>query len=168
MDPRWRHPHGLRPNIRHLMILVLDVALLSALARLVPGGITGMLFIILGLSPPVLALLVLVLDRPSPAKYWLAGLLASLFLPCLAVAFDGLAATFWWYVQQSRGLVFLLLVMNVVGAVALVRVLWILPRRCPECGLRAWLPLGRWTSALFGAPLAATERGPGGRLQPPE
>ena len=85
MDPNWRHPYGLRPTIRHLMILVLDVALLSALARLLGGGIHGNLFILLALSPPLLSVLILVFERPSPAKYWLAGLIISPFLAFLAV-----------------------------------------------------------------------------------
>jgi hypothetical protein len=101
------------------------------------------------MGPPLLSLLVLVFDRPSPAKYWLAGLLASLFLPSLAVSFDVLAAGSWWYVQKSQGILFLLVVMNGIGVVALIRLAWLLPRRCPECGLRAWLPLGRLTSALL-------------------
>jgi hypothetical protein len=93
--------------------------------------------------------LVLVFDRPSPAKYWLAGLLAALFLPSLAVSFDILAAAAWCYFQKSQVIVPLLFLLNVIGVVILIRVVWLLPRRCPECGLRAWLPLGRWASTLF-------------------
>jgi len=131
------------------MVLVLDVALLSALARLLGGGIHGGLFILLALSPPLLSLLILVFERPSPAKYWLAGLLISLSPPSLAVSLDVLAAAFWWDVQESRGILLFLLPMNVIGVVSLIITARRLPRRCPECGLCAWLPLGHRSAALF-------------------
>jgi hypothetical protein len=131
------------------MIVVLDVALLSALARLFGTRASGGLFILLALSPPLLSLLILVFERPSPAKYWLAGLLMSLFFPSLVVSLDVLAAEIWWYVQESRGILLFLLVMNVIGVVLFIRAAWRLPRRCPECRFRAWLPLGRRSAPLL-------------------
>jgi hypothetical protein len=131
------------------MILVVHFALICALARLFRSGIYGGLILTLALSPTLLALLVLVFDRPSPAKYWLAGLLASLFLPSLAISFDLLAAAAGGYIWRNRGSLLILDVVNVLGVVALFRVAWRLPRRCPECGLRAWLPLGRRSTPLF-------------------
>jgi hypothetical protein len=149
MDPHWRHPYGLRPTIRHLMLLVLDVALLSALVRLLEYGLYAGLIVVFPLSPLLLSVLVVVFDRPSPAKYWLAGLLILLFLPSVAVSLDVLAAVNWWHIRDSRGIEFLLVLMNVIGVVSLIRTAWRLPRRCPECGLCAWLPLGRRSAALF-------------------
>src|SRR3954451_11580901 len=96
MDPTWRRPYGLRPTLRHLMILVVHFALLLGLiAPLLRGGMYGVLTFLLPLSPPLLSLLVLVFDRPSPAKYWLVGLLASLFLPSLVVWVNLIAALAW-------------------------------------------------------------------------
>ncbi len=149
MDPHWRHPYGLRPTLRHLMILVVHFALLSALVRLLGGGLYGGLIIVLALSPPLLSLLVLVFDRPSPAKYWLAGLLASLFLPFLAISLDVLAASSWWYFQENGARLVILLSTNAAGVISLIRAAWRFPRRCPECGVLAWLPLGRRSAALL-------------------
>ena len=59
MDPHWRHPYGLRPTLRHMMILVVHFALLSALARLLRSGVYGGLILVLALSPILLALLLL-------------------------------------------------------------------------------------------------------------
>jgi hypothetical protein len=131
------------------MVLVLAVALLSALVRLIHGGIHGGLSILLAMSPPLLSMLVLVFERPSPAKYWRAGVLISLFLPALAVSLDVLAAGYWWFVGERPGILVLLCLANVVGVVALIRVAWLLPRRCPKCGLRTWLPLGRRSAPLL-------------------
>jgi len=47
----------------------------------VKGGEFGLMTLLLPVSLPLLSLLIFLFDRPSPAKYWLAGLLTSLFLP---------------------------------------------------------------------------------------
>src|SRR3954468_18081177 len=99
MDPSWRHPYGLRLTLRHMMILVVYVALSSALFRRAAPEI---LTLLVPMSPPLLALLVLLFERPSPAKYWLVGLLASLFFPSLVVWCD---LSTWMYVQNQIGLV---------------------------------------------------------------
>jgi hypothetical protein len=151
MDPTWRQPYGLRPTLRHLMILVVHFALLFALvAPLLRDGLYGVVTILLPLSPPLLVVLVLAFDRPSPAKYWLVGLLASLFLPSLVVWCDLIAV--WALIRGSRqvaALLFILLALNSVGIWSIVRVVKRLPRRCPTCGLRSLLPLGRRSSGLL-------------------
>src|SRR4051812_308856 len=89
MDPSWRRSYGLRPTLRQLMIAVLAAALMSALiAPSLRSGLDPMAALLLPFSFPLLAALVFLLDRPGPAKYWLVGLLGSLFLPALALGFD--------------------------------------------------------------------------------
>lgn len=150
MDPRWRHPYGLRPTLRHVMIGVVYVALASAWFR---GATPGVLTLLLPLSPPLLALLVLLLERPGPAKFWLAGLIASLFVPAL-VAWSDLVALMAWSDLSAQWsgpievVILLALVVNAAGVAGLVRVATRWPRRCPACGLRSLLPLGRRARGL--------------------
>jgi hypothetical protein len=92
----------------------------------------------------LLSLLILVFDRRGPAKFWLAGLIATLSMPAFVVWVDGLA----WWLDAWRAWAVLLVVCNALGLVALVRLAPWLPRRCPECGLRSLLPLGRRTTGL--------------------
>jgi hypothetical protein len=150
MDPNWRQPYGLRPTLRHLMILVVHFALLSALAApLVKGGEFGLMTLLLPVSLPLLSLLIFLFDRPSPAKYWLAGLLTSLFLPSFVAWCDVLAAVAWALVWTHAAMWFLLIVLNSLAVTSILGVVRRLPRRCPECGLRSLLPLGRRSSGLL-------------------
>jgi hypothetical protein len=148
MDSRWRHPYGLRLTLRHLMILVVHAALVATMLRGLPRELVTL---ILPLSPPLLALLVIGLERPGPAKYWLAGFLASLFVPAL-VAWSDVAMLMIWVsgqVQVDLGLVLLVvLVVNAVGVFSIVRSARRLPGACPDCGLRCFLPLGRRNQAM--------------------
>jgi hypothetical protein len=137
MDPRWRHPYGMRPTLRHLMILVVYVALASWMFRQAPPELLPFL---LPVSPPLLALIVLLFERPSPAKYWLVGLLASFFFPALATWCDVMA---WQYAPVPSSLLFGLFVINSLALAWLVRIARRWPRRCPDCRLRSLLPLGR-------------------------
>jgi hypothetical protein len=144
MDPNWRHPYGLRPTLRQLMILVLHFALLFALtAPLLKSNAQAALALMLPLSPLLCSLLVIVFDRTSPAKYWLAGILIALCAPALVGSFDILVMEWWWPQQQNPAIMVTLLIANACGFVLLVRVAHRLPARCPECTLRSWLPLGR-------------------------
>ena len=144
MDPNWRHPYGLRPTLRHQMILVLHFAVLFALVAPVLRGRWGAGWtLLLPLSPPLLAVLVLAFDRPNPAKYWLVGLVASTFLPTLVVWCDLIWVVAWIQgARQFGAFALLLLVLNAVGLWSIRRLARRLPRRCPECGLRSFLPLG--------------------------
>jgi hypothetical protein len=143
MDPRWRHPHGLRLTLRHLMILVVYFAVLFALiAPLERGGHYGLMSFLLPLTPPLLALLVVVFERPGPAKFWFAGVLVSLAFPAF-VAWADLIGLFAWTagVAPGEGWV-VLVVLNLFGLASLAWFARRLPRRCPGCGLKAFLPLG--------------------------
>src|SRR5690348_14987455 len=137
MDPRWRLPYGLRPTLRQVMIVVVFVAVATALFR---GAPPLVLSVLVPLTPPLLALLVALFDRPGPAKFWLAGLIASLFPPALAAWCD---LWVWWYGGDQASVALALIVVNGLGLVGLVRVTRRLPRPCPGCGMRSLLPLGR-------------------------
>jgi hypothetical protein len=136
MDPRWRHPYGLRPTLRHVMILVVFAAVVSALFRGAPGEVVTL---VLPLTPPLLAVLVFVFERPSPAKYWLCGLLASMFVPAVAAWFD---LTAWRYGEKTM-VALALVPVNGLALVWVGRFVRRLPAACPGCGLRSLLPLGR-------------------------
>jgi hypothetical protein len=146
MDPRWRHPYGLRPTLRHLMILVVYFALIFALvAPLRDAGLDGWISVLVPLSPPLLALLVVLFERASPAKLWFAGLLLALTPVALLIWFHVTVVYLVWRGGVWGGPVGLIL-FNVGVLVALSTLARglarRLPRRCPECGFRAALPLG--------------------------
>ncbi len=90
----------LRPNVRHLLIVAAFFALmLGVLVPLVRHlgtiGVIQPYLMILVLSPWLLGILVLAIDRPSPVKYWAAPLLLSLIAPALAVGHDWLIIRSW-------------------------------------------------------------------------
>jgi hypothetical protein len=155
MASKWRQTYGVHPTLRHLSILVLFFALLSAMV--VPALKSGSYLIasfLLPLSLPMLALLVMLLDKPGPMKIWLAGLLAYLFLPALVAWVDWMAAVTEFPALVTQEVtapvaICILVLINVPGVLALYRLFGRLPRRCPECRLRALLPLGRlkWCAA---------------------
>lgn len=161
MDPTWRHPYGLRPTLRQAMIVVVFVALAATLFRDVTPDVRTLL---VPVSPPLLALLVVLFERTSPAKFWLAGLLASLFPPALAAWCDLLA---WRHGRGQVTLVPVLVVVNALGLAWIRRAARRLPGSCPACGLRSLLPLGRqsrgmrWCASCGFAERAAPRRAEG-------
>jgi hypothetical protein len=149
MDPRWRYKHGVRPTLRHLMIVVVAVALLSSVAApMVRHGVNGsdlaQATSVVIFAPALLGLLVFMMDRPGPVKNWLAGLLLQFTYPVLVVWSDVL--TYWF--GQGRRLFWPLVVLNALAIPSLLRMVNRLPRRCPQCGLRSLLPLGQRASKL--------------------
>lgn len=91
----------------------------------------------------VVGILVLLLDRESPGKYWAVPLLLSISFPGLAVCYD------WWTFDRwrSAGVVPHLgatVVVNLLlfGAF-LAFVMTTRPDRCPRCGHWALIPLPR-------------------------
>ena len=145
MPSSWLRTNGLRPTLRQLMILVVHSALLFALVRpFLRGGSLLAASIVLPLSPPILAGLILFLDAPGPVKYWLVGLVASPTLMGFVVWIDFLALTFSPHTLPR--VIPLLFPLNVLGLASLILVFKRLPRRCPECGKRSLLPLAqlRW------------------------
>ena len=166
MQSSWLRPNGLRPTLRQLMILVVHSALLFALVTpFLRGGSILFATIVLPLSPPLLAGLILLLDSPGPVKYWLVGLIASPTLAGFVAWLDFLAVE-----MGTHGLdrvVPLLVLLNVLGLASLFLVFKRLPRRCPECGKRSMLPLAqlRWCASCgFKAMLQHERRG---RAAPP-
>jgi hypothetical protein len=151
MSTDWRRPYGLRPTLRHLVILVLGAALASSVAfPALRGGSPLLASFVLPLTLPLLSALVLLFDRAGPVKYWLSGLLGLAFLPALILWVDAVALTFGGSAAflMNRGLsteagVAGLALLNVLGVLTLSRLLGRLPRRCPACGRRSLLPLGR-------------------------
>jgi len=148
------------------MILVVHSALLFAMVRpFLRGGSLLVASIVVPLTPPLLAGLILLLDAPGPVKYWLVGLIASPTLLGFVVWLDFLAVA-----MGPRGLdrVFpLLVLLNILGIASLALVFKRLPRRCPECGRRSMLPLAqlRWC-ATCGFKTILQPR-TGGRATPP-
>ena len=166
MQSSWLRPNGLRPTLRQLMILVIHSALLFALVTpFLRGGSFLIASIVLPLSPPLLAGLILLLDAPGPVKYWLVGLIASPTLAGFVAWLDFLAVE-----MGTHGLdrVFpLLALLNVLGLASLYLVSKRLPRRCSECGRRSMLPLAqlRWCATCgFRTILQPEKRG---RAKPP-
>jgi hypothetical protein len=167
MDPHWRHPYGLRPTLRHLMILVVHFALIFGLIARIPQGIRheSMVFLLLPGSPPLLAVLVLILDRPSPAKYWLCGWLASLSFPVFVLWCDSIGVFAWrdgWWNSAMTPILFLL---NTFGLVALFVLLGRLPRPCPDCGWRSLLPLGGFKPRIFWCASCGFQQKAGGSVR---
>jgi hypothetical protein len=125
------------------MILVVYFAVIFALiATIWKDDLYALTPIILPLSPPLLALLVVLFERPGPAKFWLAGMLLSLSIPAFVVGVDVIGVLAWRAGYSPLGVLLVLLVVNPFGLVPLVWFGGRLPRHCPECGLRALLPLG--------------------------
>lgn len=168
----WWRPNGLRPTLRQLMILVVHSALLFALVTpFLRGGSLLIASIVLPLSPPLLAGLILLLDTPGPVKYWLVGLIASPTLAGFVAWLDFLAVLVFLDVDMgTRGLdgvftllvLLLLVLLNVLGLASLFLVFKRLPRRCPECGKRSMLPLAklRWCATCgFKTILQPVKRG---------
>jgi hypothetical protein len=155
MPSQLRQTYGIHPTLRHLTILVLYFALLSAmLAPALKSESYLVAGFLLPLSVPILAALVMLLDRRGPFKIWLAGVLTLLFLPALVAWIDWIVAVsefgaFVSRVVPVRGAIALLVVINLLGLFSLYRIVVRIPSQCPECRFRAFLPLGRlkWCAA---------------------
>ena len=148
MDPNRSHPHGLRLTLRHAMILVANFAvLLAVIAPIYGSRATGWdIALMTGILPwslLLLAVLVFILDRPGPMKYWLVDLLCSLFLPAFLLWFDAMSAAAWWMSGDLPVGRPLMLVLNAGGIYSLRDAIRNLPGRCPDCGRRSLLPLSR-------------------------
>jgi hypothetical protein len=130
------------------MILVGYAAVISALAAplLRPSASPierWIATLLVPFSPPLLAVLILLFDRPTPAKYWLVGLLASLFAPLFVLWCDALSVA--WSLGPGLGRVpfIVLVVLNLLMVASLGRLARRLPRWCPHCDRRSLLPVGR-------------------------
>jgi hypothetical protein len=139
---------GLNFRPRHLIIVVLYfgiiLGLLVPVARYLDhSGLVNPALLILVLSPWILGVLVLAVERKGPVKYWAAPLLLSFTAPALAVYHD-LAVVDGWlrYGTSANNVVTLALNFILVGSFTLFLVA-MRPESCPECGRRALIPLLR-------------------------
>ena len=136
---------GLRPTLRHWMIVVAHFALAFAILAPVvhqatPAGISNAALATLLFSPWALAVLVLLLDRPGPLKFWAAPLLFVSFSPLVALCYDVVVLVNYLNLQVRPNLG-MCLVVNVVflGAFA-VYLAGMGPTSCPGCSRRALIP----------------------------
>jgi hypothetical protein len=100
-----------------------------------PWSVLVAISLILPASPVVLAVLILVLDRPGPARRWLPHMLAVLFGPVLVLWFDIYEVAARVRGTQNLG-PFSLAAINGIGVLEAIRFWWNLPRTCPSCGRR--------------------------------
>ncbi len=141
---------GLRPTLRHLMILCLFVALICAFITLgdpwpqpIPFDDRAMIGLaVLSATSFVLPVLILLLDRPGPARNWYALLIFSTFM-IVSMA----VATWFLYYSVIRhrpwGLSKCLVYASpllIVAAFARV-IHQFFPAVCPRCGRRSLVPV---------------------------
>ena len=137
---------GLRLRVRHLLIVVAYFAIL--LGILVPVlkhyGSSGMINAtqaILIVSPWLLGILVLVVERKGPVKYWAAPLLLSLTSPALAICHDWVILDMWRRSGVApHAIVSLLINFVLIGSFSLFFAS-MFPGCCPKCGHRSLIPL---------------------------
>lgn len=137
---------GLRFRLRHLLVVVTYFAILlgvlvPVLRQLRGLGLVNPSLVILVISPWLLGLLVMLVERRGPVKYWAAPLLLSLTSPALAMAHDWVIVETW---RQTgvvpNALVTLALNTILIGSFSLF-FLSMLPDSCPRCGHRSLIPL---------------------------
>jgi hypothetical protein len=139
-------PLTFRLHYRHVAILVMFFAiflgLLTPMAReLGAKRVLNPPMLLLLLAPWLLAVLILVFDRKSPVKFWLAPLLLSLLAPALAIGHDWVVVESWFRFQTIPNfLVTLAFNVLLIGTFTFFMT-EMSPRRCPECKRLAMIPL---------------------------
>ena len=142
-------PVGLNFHLRHLASLVLGFAIVlgvaTPLARVLGArGVVHPTLLLLLIAPWLLAILVLIFDRKSPVKFWLAPFLLSLLAPALTIGHDWLLMEDHIRIQVVPNLaVILALNILVIGTFTFFGIL-ICPRRCPDCHRLAMIQLRRF------------------------
>jgi hypothetical protein len=143
---KLNQPEGRRLHVRQLIILVVFFALfvlvLTPLAHnMGTRGLANPPLVLLVGAPWLLGTLILTLSRKSPVKYWAAPVLLSLMAPALAICHDWLVVQSWLGTRSLPNL-YVTFTINVVliGAFTFFLV-WMFPRRCPECQSLAMIPL---------------------------
>jgi len=93
------------------------------------------------ISPPILALLVVLIERTGPLKNWTVSFLVFFFFPALVLNHD--CRVLLNYVKSgSHPMLGATLLFNAVAiAYALAYAVKIVPRPCPGCQRRTLLPL---------------------------
>jgi hypothetical protein len=148
MVPDQNPNAGHRFTFRHFLILSVYFAVLFKvvipLSRYAGGTRIGS--IVLGallLSPPLLALLVALIERPGPLKNWALSLLLCLFFPALVLNHD-YAVVRDHLIRGTRPTLWATLLINaVVLTNTLPYIGRMVPRRCPNCRRRTLVPLLR-------------------------
>jgi hypothetical protein len=149
------HSNGFPVTFRHLAILVAYFAILFKVfiplvenaGKLVQSaGIqttTSIALAVLLISPPLLTLLVVVIERPGPLKNWAVSLLLCLFFPALVLNHDCRVLFAYLESGQRPTLWATLLVNALVLPHTLTFVRKMVPRPCPSCRWRTLVPLLR-------------------------
>jgi hypothetical protein len=139
---------GIRFTLRHLTILgVYGAVLFKVIIPLVKQAgytrIGPLVLAALVASPPLLALLVAMIERPGPLKNWALSLLICLFFPFLALNHDVVVVRDY-IVSGRRPTVWATLLINaVILTSTLPYVRRMVPRPCPKCSRRTLVPLLR-------------------------
>jgi hypothetical protein len=98
---------------------------------------------VLLVSPPLLTLLVMLIERPGPLKNWAVSLLFYLFFPALVLNHDCVVAFAYLEGVQPPTLWATLLLNAVMLPHSLAFVRKMVPRPCPSCRRRTLVPLLR-------------------------
>jgi hypothetical protein len=133
------------PHPRHVSILgvafALFIATLVPVARALAGPrVINPQLLLLVVAPWVLGLLVLMLERSSPVKFWAAPLLLSLSTPALLLWLNSLVVLGWTQMPPPAALSAILLVNVLLIGRFTVFLRDMCPNHCPDCGNLAMLP----------------------------
>jgi len=139
---------GRRPIGRHIFIgmlyfLIQWNVIIPFLVRTGETGVRGALMAILLLSPPLIALLVIFIDREGPLRNWAVLFLLVLLYPAVALNHD--AVVLFEYLAYGRTPALwptLLLNLSLLPASVLCGRKMV-PRSCPSCGRHTLVPLMR-------------------------
>jgi hypothetical protein len=145
-------PNLFRLRSRHAVILVVFLAVVAGI--LVPvARVIGRLewlspwLLLFVAAPWLLGLLVLLIERKSPVKFWAAPLMVSLSAPALLLWLNSALVQGWIRMPS----VSTLLAMLLINVLLIARFTFFLrdmcPRCCPECDTRSMIPL----RSLWGA-----------------
>jgi hypothetical protein len=137
-------------RLRHLAIIAtffaIFLGILTPLAReLGARRVLNPPLLLLLLAPWLLAVLILVFERKSPLKFWLAPLLLSLLGPALAIGHNWLVVESWLKFQTAPNLVVTFVLNIVLIGTFTFFAAEMSPRRCPDCKRLTMIPLrGFW------------------------
>jgi hypothetical protein len=134
--------------LRHLLIVF---AYLAVLFKVVVPALrfsglrapSSLIMAVVLISPPLLALLALMIERPGALKSWCVIFLNALFFPAVVLNHDFVALL--GYLREGRApVLWVTVVLNLVGLACVSRFAGkLLPRICPRCARRALIPLIR-------------------------
>jgi hypothetical protein len=134
--------------LRHLLIVFAYLAVLFKVVMpalrfsglKAPSSLVAPVVLI---SPPLLALLVMVIERPGALRNWCVIFLNALFFPAVVLNHDFVALL--GYLREGRApVLWVTLVLNLVGFAWVSKYAGkLLPRICPSCQRRTLIPLIR-------------------------